>query len=242
MKFFFSTVFFLIKVILGLFVVLQIAGLCFAVYKVKPLYLKLTNGHMIVRRQIQLDVNTRLPMKSSIHTILDIPIKKRVAVNLPIRGDLKVSIDEPFEIPVVSPVNVFLDHEFRVKKMVTINSDFPIDNYVETTLLGFDTTIPIRGRFPVNIKVPLDEIIRINDTFPLKITSPMVCQITHDLVVPIDITAKTQFLIDQTIPVPINADITTTIKLTGELTCFLYLDIFLEKERGLVIDHSIRVE
>ncbi|MCP4118389.1 MAG: hypothetical protein GY737_23940 [Desulfobacteraceae bacterium] len=231
-----------VKLILGIFVALQITGLCFAAYKAKPLYLKLTNGHLILKQQIKLDVNTRLPITSSIDKTLDIPIKKRVNVNLPIRGDIDVSIDEPFEIPVLNSVNVALDHGFRIKKEITVNTDLPIDQFVETTILGVTANIPIRGRFPVDITVPLDETVRINDSFPLRITEPLTCQVSHNLTIPIDITAKAQFLIDQVIPVPINAEISTGIRLTGELPCFLYLDIFLDKERGLVIDHSVKVE
>lgn len=238
----FSTVLVAVKVILSLFIVVQMAGLGFAVYKAKPYLLKLSKGHITFKRQIRLDVDTRLPITSAIHTTLEIPIKKKITLNLPIKGDINVSIDEPFVIPVSAPVQVALDHEFWIKKNIAVNSQLTVDQTVETTLLGFDTTLPIRGKIPVTMTVGLDEMVRINDTFPLHIAEPLSCRVNHDLLIPIDIMAKSQFLIDQTIPVPVNADISTGIRLTGGLACFLYMDISMDRQRGLVVDHWIKVE
>ncbi len=242
MKPIFSAMVAAVKVVLTLFVIMQMAGLGFAVYKAKPSLVALSTGHLTIKRRIRLDVDTRLPITSAIHTTLEIPIKKKITLNLPIRGDIQVAIDEPFEIPVSAPVQVALDHAFRINKEITVNAPLTIDQEVETTLLGFDTTLPIRGEIPVTMAVGLDEMVPINDTFPLHITEPLICQVSHDLTIPIDIMAKSQFLIDQTIPVPVNVDISTGIRLTGGLACFLYIDLSWDRQQGLVIDHWVKVE
>lgn len=234
---------FFFRIILALFVVLQIAGLSFLIYKAKPLYLKLKDDHITIKKKINLNIDTIMPITSSINTKIDIPIKKWVSLNMPIQGNIEVSIDEPFNIPVTSPIHVSLDHLFPIKKDIHVNTRFEIDQNVKTKFLGFDRELPIKGEFPINLTIPLDEDIRIKDQFSLVTTAPLTCQIKHDLSIPINLSAKTQFMIDQKIPVPVNAEISTNIRLTGDLPCFFYLDIYYDKKlKQLKFDHSIQVE
>lgn len=235
----------------AVFIVLaQVAGLvCLGVKAIpfyentlRPFYVRFTGDGIQIKRQINLWVNTRMPISSTLDTVLKIPIKESVAINLPITGNIKLGIDEPFTIPVNAPIHVAMDHEFRIQKELAIKSELLIDQYVKTTLLGIDTQVPIQGAVPIDLTIPFDDVIRINDDFSLTSTKPLNCQITHDFEIPLNLTVKTQFMVDEVVPVPIKTDIKTGIRLTGDLPCFLYMNIAWDKDKGLVVDHSIKLE
>ncbi|MBI9090066.1 MAG: hypothetical protein JEZ12_12695 [Desulfobacterium sp.] len=233
-----------------LFVLFQVVGLGYLAVKaipfyettLRPFYIQLTSDGIRIKRQINLRVNTHVPISTTLDTILNIPIKESVSINLPIQGNINLSIDEPFTIPVNAPIHVALDHEFRIQKELAIKSELLIDQYVKTTLLGIDTQVPIQGAVPVDLTIPFDDVIRINDDFSLTSTQPLNCQIKHDFEIPLNLTVKTQFMVDEVVPVPIKTDVKTGIRLTGDLPCFLYMNIFWDKEKGLVVDHSIKLE
>ncbi len=233
-----------------LMVLAQVVGIaCLAVKAIpfyentlRPFYVRLTSDGIQIKRQINLQVDTHMPISSTLDTTLEIPIKETVAINLPIKGNIKLGIDEPFTIPVNAPIHVSLDHEFRIQKDLAVKSELFIDQYVKTTLLGIDTQIPIQAAVPIDVTFPMDEMIRINDDFSLTATKPLNCQIRHDFDIPLNLTVKTQFQVDEVVPVPIKTDIKTGIRLTGSLPCFLYMNISWDKEKGLVVDHSIKLE
>lgn len=241
------------QLILGFAVVIvlvQVVGLCYLVVKavpfyentLRPFYIQLTSDGIEIKRQINLRVNTHMPISTTLDTTLNIPIKESVTINLPIKGNINLGIDEPFIIPVNAPIHVALDHEFRIQKALAIKSELLIDQYVKTTLLGIDTQVPIQGAVPVDLTIPFDDVIRINDDFSLTSTQPLNCQIKHDFEIPLNLTVKTQFMVDEVVPVPIKTDVKTGIRLTGDLPCFLYLNIFWDTEKGLVVEHSIKLE
>lgn len=228
--------------VLTLFLVLQMAGIGYVIYKARPLYVKLQGEHLLLRQKINLQVDSRFPIKTGLDTTIEIPIQKRIAVTLPIKGKLELGIDEPFTIPVTSPIHVYLDHDFRIKKDLEIHTQLTLDQMVQTRTLGFDKMMPIKAEVPVDLTLPFDELITIDEEFSLETMTPLTCQIRHDFNIPIDLTAKTDFLIDQIIPVPVNMDISTGIRLSGELPCYLYIDIYFDESNRLVIDHEIRME
>jgi len=231
-----------IKTILFFFIILQIAGIAWLGYLAKPFVLKLQKDHIIIRQRINFKLDHKIPINTAINTKLDIPIKEKISLSLPIKGVFDVNIDEPFEIPVIGPIHVAMDHGFHIQKEIPVNSEIAINQTVKTRLMGFDTEIPIKGTIPINLNIPVDEKIQLTEQFSLTATKPLNCQITKDFHIPIDLVAKTQFAIDENIPVPINAQISTGIHLKGELPCYLYIDIYLDKKRGLVVDHVIQVK
>lgn len=241
------------RVVLGvavLIVLAQVWGFAYLAVKAMPFYentlrplcVRFTADGIQIKRQINLQVNTHMPISSTLDTTLQVPIKETVAINLPIKGNIKVGIDEPFDIPVNAPIHVALDHEFRIQKDLAIKSELFLDQYVKTKLLGIDTRIPIQGAVPIDVILPFDEKIRINDDFSLTSTKPLNCQIKHDFDIPLNLTVKTQFVVDEVVPVPIKTDIKTGIRLTGNLPCFLYLNIAWDREKGLLVEHSIKLE
>ncbi len=228
--------------IIVLFVLIQISMVGFIVYKLEPFYWQLKNDHLYIRQKINLKIDTHVPINSALNSTIEIPIKKKIAVSLPIQGKLELGIDEPFLIPVTGPIHVDLDHAFRIQKDLDIHTQLTLDQMVETRTLGFAKKIPIKAKVPVDLTLPFDEMIQINDRFSLKTVAPLTCQIQHDFNIPIDLTAKTEFLIDQIIPVPVNMDLHTGVHLSGALPCYLYLDIYFNEHNRLMMDHEIVVQ
>lgn len=146
---------------------------------------------------------------------LDVAMKGEITASVPFRQTLTVPLRGRYDFDVEMKARVPVQFDVRfdgvipvdTEAAVTIRTGINYKNLKSLRNLVIETTLPLRFPLPVNLDIPVDEVI------DLTYVGPLSADINQDLLAPVDTVLQTRLPIDQTISTPVTAAIPLDVRL-----------------------------
>ena len=89
-------------------------------------------------------------------------LPKTMHVEVPVDQVFAIPINERFDVPVDTTVEVPFDQHVYVETTFPLNVEVPLDGLVaQTKVLGITTSVPLKGKFPLQMNVPFKGVVHI---------------------------------------------------------------------------------
>jgi len=221
-----------------------VAFLIYFFVKYGPIVLSLYEQRYIYKKVITASVDSSFPVSATIDQVSQIPIKENFQYSVPVKTVIKAPVNQKIIVPFDKPLNIPIDHVFRLDEKINVKTDFPFETKVTIKMFGVNKDVPVKGVIPLNIVIPLKHDIHIKDTLAVTPQESITFPINSIFEVPVDFTLKGEAPIDRTISVPIkdkfNADVMLKdrIPVTLEFGSFFANKKFIRNEK---LEESIPV-
>jgi len=124
---------------------------------------------------------------------------------------------EPIPIKVAVDTTVPIDLEVPVKHVLKVDQAIDLDAKVQTRVLGFNVTLPIKGRVPLRADVPVDLVIPVRKQIPVSLNMPAVVRLPEPLRAQVDTVFETTIPIKQALSLPVTAPVDATLTFPGQV-------------------------
>lgn len=158
----------------------------------------------------------QLAVRAAISNRVQVRIDERLPVRVPISQALSIPITEPIPIKVAVETTVPIDLEVPVKHVLKVDQSIDLDARVQTRLLGFNVTLPIKGRVPLRADVPVDLVIPVHKQIPVSLNMPAVVRLPEPLRAQVDTVFETTIPIRQSMSLPVTAPVDAVLTFPGQ--------------------------
>lgn len=155
---------------------------------------------------------------AKVSNLLDVAMKGEITTTVPFKQTLTVPLRGRYDF------DVEMNAKVPVQFDVTYDGIIPVDTSADVTIrtginyknlkslrnLVIETSLPLKFPLPVNLKIPVDDVI------DLTYTGPLSADIDQDLLAPVDTVLRTTLPIDQTIRTPVTAAIPLIVRPDAE--------------------------
>lgn len=146
---------------------------------------------------------------------LDVAMKGEITASVPFQQTLTVPLRGRYDFDVEMNARVPVQFDVRFDGVIPVDTEAEITirtginykNLKSLRNLVIETTLPLRFPLPVNLNIPVDEVI------DLRYVGPLSADIDQDLLAPVDTVLQTRLPIDQTIRTPVTAAIPLEVRL-----------------------------
>jgi len=213
--------------IIALFVfIIFISFLIYFFIKYGPVVLGLYEQRYIYKKIITASVDSSFPVSASIDQVSQIPIKENFQFSVPVKTVIKAPVNQKIIVPFDKPLNIPIDHVFRLDEKINVKTEFPFETKVTIKILGVKTDVPVKGVIPLNIMIPLKHDIHIKDTLAVTPQESLAFPINSIFEVPVDFTLKGEAPIERTISVPIKEKFNAEVMLKEKIPVTLEFSSF----------------
>ena len=120
-------------------------------------------------------------------------LPKSMHVEVPVDQVFAVPINERFDVPVDTMVEVPFDQHVYVETTFPLNVEVPLDGLVaQAKVLGITTTVPLKGKFPLQMNVPFKGVVHIKTQLKVPFRQTLSVPMNRTFHVPI----KMNFAVD----------------------------------------------
>ncbi|MFY9479454.1 MAG: hypothetical protein WAQ08_17570 [Aquabacterium sp.] len=159
----------------------------------------------------------QLAVRAAVSNRVQVTIDERLPVRVPISQALSIPITEPIPIKVAVDTTVPIDLEVPVKHVLKVDQAIDLDAKVQTRVLGFNVTLPIKGRVPLRADVPVDLVIPVRKQIPVSLNMPAVVRLPEPLRAQVDTVFETTIPIKQALSLPVTAPVDATLTFPGQV-------------------------
>lgn len=132
------------------------------------------------------------PVRFSVNRI-NMNLPKTMHVEVPVDQVFAIPINERFDVPVDTTVEVPFDQHVYVETTFPLNVEVPLDGLVaQTRVLGVTATVPLKGKFPLQMNVPFKGVVHIKTQMKVPFKQTLSVPMKRTFRVPI----KMNFAID----------------------------------------------
>ncbi len=164
---------------------------------------------------------------AKVSNMLDVAMKGEITTTVPFQQTLTVPLRGRYDF------DVEMNAKVPVQFDVTYDGIIPVDTSADVTIrtginyknlkslrnLVIETSLPLKFPLPVNLKIPVDDVI------DLTYNGPLSADIDQDLLAPVDTVLRTTLPIDQTIRTPVTAAIPLTVRPDAEQVRMIITDL-----------------
>ena len=159
----------------------------------------------------------QLAVRAAVSNRVQFKVDERLPVRVPISQALSIPITEPIPIKVAVDTMVPIDLEVPVKHVLKVDQAIDLDAKVQTRVLGFNVTLPIKGRVPLRADVPVDIVIPVRKQIPVSLNMPAVVRLPEPLHAQVDTVFETTIPIKQSMSLPVTAPVDATLTFPGQV-------------------------
>lgn len=153
---------------------------------------------LAVKAALSKDVHVRvdhdLPVRVPIDETLVLPMTEALPVKVQVQAQVPIALDVPFE------------------HVMQIDQAIDLDTSVQTRILGFAVTVPIKGRVPLKASIPIKLVIPVRQTIPVVLDVPASVKMLDP------IRARVQTVIEARIPIRESLQLPVTEPVDATLT------------------------
>lgn len=147
-----------------------------------------------VGQQVQVSIDTVLPITVPIDQVLTIPITQALPVRVSIDTQVPIALDVP------------------VRQSIRVDQVVEVDGQVATRVLGIAMTVPVKGRIPVKADVPIDVVIPVRHTVPVVLITDATVRLRDPLRAHVQAQIKTQVPIRESLSLPVTRPVHATLR------------------------------
>lgn len=159
----------------------------------------------------------QLAVRAAVSNRVQVQVDERLPVKVPISQVLSIPITEPIPVTVALDTLVPIDLEVPVKHVLKVDQVIDLDAKVQTRVLGFNVTLPIKGRVPLRADVPVDLVIPVRKQIPVSLNMPAVVRLPEPLRAQVDTVFETTIPIKQSMSLPVTAPVDATLTFPGQV-------------------------
>lgn len=222
--------------LLAIIGVCLIGGGTYLLFKYKPTVLSLIQQRYTVRKTILGSVDYELPVTAYINETLIFPFKADINFSIPFKTTFRTPISHTFIVPFEKPVHVKVDHIFHIDEKIRFKTEIPMDTEFQTSIFGFNKTLPVKGSILLDQDVPVKFDIRIKDEVIAKPINPIEAHVEHLFEVPVDIIVEGSIPIDEKFPVQFNVALDQGLSVSGKVPGTIEFDIAFDLKKGFIIE------
>ncbi|KFZ44524.1 hypothetical protein DS62_00540 [Smithella sp. SC_K08D17] len=214
-----------------------VAFLIYFFVKYGPIVLSLYEQRYIYKRIITASVDSSIPASASIDHTFHIPIKNEFDYAVPVKTVVKVPVNQKFNVTFDKPLNIPIDHVFRMDEKLNIKTEFPFETKVTIKILGVNIDVPVKGVMPLNLVIPLKHDFHIKDTLAVKLQESLPVPINSVFDVPLDFVLHGKTPIDGMLSVPIKDTVNVDVILRDKLPVTLQFSSFFDQKKVIESDN-----
>ncbi len=142
-----------------------------------------------VSQSLQIQVDQVLPVRVPIHQDVSIPLLDAIPVRVSIDTTLPLNLDVP------------------VRHTLHVDQVMDVDTKVQTRILGFNVTLPVKGKVPIKADVPIDLVIPVRQRLPVALVAPAMVRLIEPLRTRIDTVIEAKVPIHEALSLPLTAPV-----------------------------------
>ncbi|WP_152551460.1 hypothetical protein [Polycyclovorans algicola] len=162
-----------------------------------------------------------------VSNMLDVAMDGEIDASVPFKQTLTVPLRGRYDFDVVMDAKVPVQFEVLYEGVipvdtsadVTIRTGINYKNLKSLRNLTIETSLPLKFPLPVNLKIPVDDVI------DLTYTGHLSADIDQDLLAPVDTVLRTRLPINQTIRTPVTAAIPLDVRLDQKQVRMIITDL-----------------
>lgn len=188
-----------------------------------------------VDKAIQIHIKESVPLEAQIDSTVLIRLINDLETQIRINDDLKISLNEKFDVPLEMELLVPLNTEVFMDQVLELNFDLPVDIVLDQSemplndlVIPFNQKMKIVDSLDVNFSIPLDTKIRTNFKKFFNVNLPIQAEIPVSQKIPVNQPLQVndtltlsmmdyQIPLKTTIPVSAQVPIKQLVKIDGEL-------------------------
>ena len=223
------------KIILwGLLILVSMLGLfVFISYKTFQYYYAKAPDPIVIYtidKTIDASVPEWIPVDIDIEETIPAKLSKVLEVMIPIRKDVDIWIDDDFTVPLDAIFSVPLDQDVHIDTEIPVNLEIPLEGTnVQTTLLGFDITLPLYGTIPVQTIIPIKRPVHVKTQADIHIQDSVNVRVKKQLTFPLDLKLKVKIPIEDIFDVRFAKKINLKARMPDKIPVDIHLEVTLPK-------------
>lgn len=180
------------------------------------LYQNTTASIQNIHTEALIRLPERLPINTRVTTDLSVDIDEKFDVQVPIKNQFPIYLDNFKAIDVAFNADIPLDFNVRVSQVIPVSTQVPINSVVQVKVFGITKDVEVSGMVPIEAEAPVDLVIPIRQTLPISYRGPIDLITQGPVYVPIDTQIATQVPIKSRVNIPLDVDINTNVALLGK--------------------------
>lgn len=158
---------------------------------------------VLTEQQAEIALPKELAVRAQVDQKVLVTLDQSLPVRVPFQQDVSIPIEGeiPIQVSVDTVVPIAID--VPVKHTLQVDQVIELDTRVKTRLLGFEVTLPIKGRIPVKADVPIDLSIPVRKDLPVALTTEAKVRMAEPLRTRIDTVIETRVPIKAAMALPI---------------------------------------
>jgi hypothetical protein len=146
-----------------------------------------------VSKAVHVRINQTLPVRVPIDETLIIPMPDAVPVKVHVETSVPISLDVP------------------VEHTVQIDQSFDLDTTVQTRVMGFNISLPIKGRIPLKAQVPVRLVVPVRQTLPVVLDVPASVRLSEPIKARIQTVIEAKIPIKESLQLPVTEPVNATL-------------------------------
>lgn len=179
----------------------------------------------MAQQALSIELPATLPVQVQLAEPINARMDSAIQLSVPIDQKLPMRIDERLFLDVHFDADIPLDFE------VVIDNDVAVDSMMQTTVFGVPMTLPIKGKLPVHMIVPISQ------TMPLKFSAPISVDLKKAFEIELKTTLDTAVEIHEDLSIPVLEALDTEIRMRPDTP----INVQVGAERLAVPLGSVRV-
>ena len=164
-------------------------------------------------------------------------LSKVLELEIPIREDVEVLIDDDFSVPVNAALSVPLDQDIYVETEIPVDIQIPLEGIqVETRILGVKRSLPLSGTFPVKTVVPVRRPLHIKTTANVQLQETVMVHVKKKLTLPLDLNLQVKIPIEGVFDVHFADMFNLNARMPEKIPVDVHVEMAISKDGLLKID------
>jgi hypothetical protein len=175
------------------------------------------------------------PVEVTVDETVPVKLSKLLELQVPIRKDVAVQLDDDFTVPLDVYLTIPIDQEIYVEAEVPVETMIPLDGIrVKADLWGMKkVALPLSGFFPVKTTIPLRQKIRVKTQVKVRLQEEITVHVTKQLTLPLDLNVKVKLPINDVFDVDFSENLTVNARVPEEIPVGVRMRLAISKEDGL---------
>ncbi len=183
-----------------------------------------------VDKTINAKIPSSVPVEVTIEKNIPASLSKVLHVQLPLRKDIDVLIDDDFAVPVDQVLSVPVDQDVYVEAEVPVTLEVPMEGKtVETSILGIKKVFPLHGTIPIDTVIHLKQPVRITTRIDVRLNDIINVHVHKRLSLPLDLNLEVKIPIDGIFDVRLAKDVMVYARLPESIPVDVHLEIVVPK-------------
>ena len=169
-------------------------------------------------------------------TSIDLNLPKTMRLEIPVDQVLAIPINERFDVPVDTTVEVPFDQHVYVETTFPLNVEVPLDGLVaQTRVLGVTASVPLKGKFPVQMNVPFKGVVHIKTQIKVPFKQTLSVPMNQTFRIPVRTVFAVDLPIKKLFGSALNGPLHAEGHVIGEIIPDVHVRAYLQKDGRLLV-------